>query len=66
MQHLKHQQAKHYNKSTKDLPSLETGNAVHIQLVPNVRNWVPWTIIEVISAKSYKVKTLIGGVYLRN
>ena len=26
----------------------------------------PRTIIEVISARSYKVKTLIGGVYVRN
>ena len=37
-----------------------------IQLVPNVRKWVPGTIIEVISARSYKVITLIGGVYVRN
>ena len=56
MKHQKHQQAKHYNKSAKDLPSLETGDAIHIQLVPNVRKWVPGTIIEVISARSYKVK----------
>ena len=66
IQHQKHQQAKHYNRSGKDLPSLETGNAVHIQLVPNMRKWVPGTIIEVISARSYKVKTLIGGIYVRN
>ena len=65
MQHQKHQQVKHY-KSAKDLPSLETGNVVHVQLVPNVRKWVPRTIIEVISARSYKVKTHIGGVYVRN
>ena len=42
--------------NAKDLPSLETGDAVHIQLVPNVRKWVPGTIIEVISARSYKAK----------
>ena len=66
MQHQKHQQVKHYNKSAKDLPSLESGNAVHIQLVPNVRKWVPRTITEVISARSCKVKTLIEGVYVRN
>ena len=66
MQHQKYQQVKHYNKSAKDLPSRETGNAVHIQLVPNVRRWVPGTITEVISARSYKVKTLIGGVYVRD
>ena len=66
MQHQKHQQAKHYNKSARDLPSLQTGDAVHVQLVPNVRKWVPGTITEIISARSYRVKTLIGGVYVRN
>ena len=50
MQHQKHQQAKHYKKCAKDIPSLETGNAVHIQLVPNMRRWVTGTIIEVASA----------------
>ena len=56
MQNQKHQQAKNYNKSAKDLPSLETGNAIHIQPVPNVRKWVPGTIIERINDRSYKVK----------
>ena len=46
MQQQKHQQAKHYDKSVKDLHSLETGNVVHVQLVPNVRKWVYGTIIE--------------------
>ena len=46
MQQQKHQQAKHYDKSAKDLHCLETGNAVHVQLVPNVRKWVSGTIIE--------------------
>ena len=66
IQHQKHQQTKHYNKSVKDLPSLQIGNPVHVQLVPNVRKWVPRTITEVISAISYKVRTLRGGVYVRN
>ena len=66
MEHQKYQQAKHYNKSARNLPSLKTGDAVHVQLVPNVRKWVPRTITEIISARSYKVKTLIGGVYVIN
>ena len=53
-------------QSAKDLPNLETGNAVHIQLVPNVRKWVPGTIIDVISSRSYKVKTILGGVYIKS
>ena len=66
MQHQKHEQAKHYNKSAKDLPSLKTGNAVYVQLVPNVRKWVPGIVIERISARSYRIKTIKGGVYIRN
>ena len=62
----KHQQVKHYKKSASDLPSLKTGDVVHIQLMPNVRKWVPGTILEVISTRCYKMKTVIGGVYVRN
>ena len=50
IQYQKHEQAKHYNKSAKDLPSLKTGDAVYIQLVPNVRRWIPVTIVETLSA----------------
>ena len=66
MQHQRYQQAKHYNKGAKDLPSLQTGGAVYVQLVPSVRKWVPVTIVEALSARSYRVKTPRGGVYLRN
>ena len=66
MQHQKHVQAKHYNKSAKDLPSLKTGDAVYVQLVPNVRRWIPATVVEILSARSYKVKTIKGGIYVRN
>ena len=66
MQHQKHQQAKYYNKSAKDLPSLQTGGAVYVQLVPNVRKWVPATIVEALNTRSYRMKTPRGGVYIRN
>ena len=66
MQCQKHEQAKCYNKSTKDLPSLKTGDAVYVQLVANMRKWMPWIVIEKTSARSYKVKTIKGGVYIRN
>ena len=66
MQHQKHEQAKHYNKSVRDLPSLKTGNAVYIQLVPNTRKWIPGIVIERASAQSYRVKTIKGGIYIRN
>ena len=66
MQYQKHQQVRHYNKSARDLPSLKTGDAVYIQLVPNVRRWILATIVEILSARSYKVKTIKGGIYVRN
>ena len=56
MQHQKHQQVKYYNKSFKDLPSLQTGDAVYVQSVPNVRKWVPLTIVEILNARSYRMK----------
>ena len=66
MQCQKHEQAKHYNKSAKDLPSLKTGNKVYVQLVPNVRKWILGIVTERVSARSYKIKTIQGGVYIRN
>ena len=66
MQHQKHKQAKYYNKSAKYLPSLKTGDAVYVQLVPNVRRWTPAIIVETLSVRSYRVKTPKGGVYVRN
>ena len=64
-QQQKHQQAMYYDKSANDLHSLETGNTVHGQLVPNVRMWVSVNIIENISDRAFKVKTLLGVVYVR-
>ena len=66
MQHQKHEQARDYNKSARDLPSLKTGNAVYIQLVPNVRRWIPATVFQVLSARLYRVRTIKGGIYIRN
>ena len=66
MQHQKHHQVRHYNKSTRDLPRLNTGDAAHVQLVPNVRRWIPATIIETLSVRSYKVGTIKEGIYVRN
>ena len=45
MQRMKLQQAKHYNKNAKDLPKLNIGNTVYIQLKPNVRKWTPGIIV---------------------
>ena len=66
MQDRKHQQVKHYKKSAKDLPSLKTGDTVYIQLVPGARYWTKSVIIQVISNRIYRVKTNVGGVYVRN
>ena len=66
MQEMKYQQAKHYNKSSRDLPRLKTGDAVYIQLVPGAKNWARATIVNVISNRTYKVQTTRGGIYWRN
>ena len=66
MQHKKHEQARYYNKSAKDLPGLKTGDAEYIQLVPNVRRWTLAIIVETLSARSYREKTPSGAVYVRN
>ena len=63
---MKHQQAQHYNKSSRDLPRLKTGDAVYVQLVPKAKNWARATIINVISNRTYKVQTIAGGIYWRN
>ena len=57
MQHQKHQQVRYYNK---------TRDAVYVQPVPNVRRWISATVVETLSARSYKVKTIKGGIYIRN
>ena len=66
MEEMKHQQAKHYNKSSRDLPRLKTGDAVYVQLVPRAKNWTRATIVDIISNRTYKVQTLKGGIYWRN
>ena len=64
MQDMKHQQVKHYNKSSRDLPKLKAGDAVYIQLVPGARDWARAIVIDVISNRTYKVQTKAGGILL--
>ena len=66
MQQQKHQQVKYYNQSARDLPSHMTGDAVHVKLVPNTRRWTPGTIVEILGARTYRVKTVKGGTYIWN
>ena len=66
MQEMKHQQVKHYNKSSRYLPRLKTGDAVYDQLIPRAKNWARATIVDIISNRTYKVQTLKGGIYWRN
>ena len=66
MQDMKHLQARHYNKSSWDLPKLKTGDAVYIQLVPKARSWARAILINVISNRTYKVQTKAGGICWRN
>ena len=63
---MKHQQAWHYNKSSRDLPKLKTGDAVYVQLMPRARNWARAIVIDIISNRTYKVQTKVGGIHGRN
>ena len=66
MQDMKYQQAKHYNKSSRNLPKLKTRDAVYVQLVPKAKDWARAIVIDVISNRTYKVQTKAGGIYWRN
>ena len=68
MQSMKQQQANYYNKSAKDLPQLNTGQTVYVQLKPNVRNWTLGIIVRtgLENSRTYSVKTIQGGVYALN
>ena len=63
---MKHQQTRHYNKNSRDLPKLKTGDAAYTQLVPGAKNWARAIVIDVISNRTYKVQTKAGGIYWRN
>ena len=66
MQQLKRQQRHYYNRNSRDLPSLKTGQPVYVQLVPKTRNWTQGHVIERLSQRTYKVKTYNGGTYNRD
>ena len=66
MQQLKQQQRHYYNRNSRDLPSLKTGQPVYVQLVPKTRNWTQGYVIDRLSQRTYKVKTYNGGTYIRN
>ena len=65
---MKLQQAKHYNKNARDLPKLNIGDTVHVQLKPNIRKWTPGIIIPtgLENSRTYSVQTTHGGWYIRN
>ena len=66
MQRQKFYQATYYNQNARDLPSLKTGGTVYVQLIPKIRNWTPGLIIGIIGPRTYRVRTLNGGINTRN
>ena len=68
MQRMKLQQARHYNKSARDLPKLNIGDTVYVQLKPNIRKWTPGIIVHtgLENSRTYSVQTIQGGQYVRN
>ena len=63
---MKQQQANYYNKSAKDLPQLNIGQTVYVQLKPNVRNWTPRVIVRtgLENSRTYSAKTIQSGIYV--
>ena len=68
MQRMKLQQASHYNKNARDLPKLNIGDTVYVQLKPNKRKWTPGIIVHtgLENSRTYSVQTTQGGQYVRN
>ena len=68
MQRMNLQQARHYNKNARDLPKLNIGDTVYIQLKPNIRKWTPGIIVHtgLENLRTYSVQTTQGGQYVRN
>ncbi len=58
----------HHDKTARDLPSLETGTQVHVQLDPEQNRWVPAVVSGTagVSGRSYQVQADNGGTYVRN
>ena len=68
MQRVKLQQASHYNKNARNLPKLNIGDTVYVQLKPNKRKWNPGIIVHtgLENSRTYSVQTTQGGQYVRN
>ena len=68
MQMNKEKQSECYNKSAKNLPSLQQGQTVYVQLDPQKNYWTPGIIVDCPrdDRRAYIVRTTEGGTYTRN
>ena len=68
MVELKQKQQTAHDTSARDLPSLIPRQAVYVQLDPNKNYWTPAVVLQTsgVSSRSYLVKTMHGGEYIRN
>ena len=62
----KTKQVRRYNKSAKDLPTLQEGDTVMIQPRRSGALWTKAIVVKRLSRRSYRVRTLDGAVYRRN
>ena len=64
----KQMQAQLYNRNTRVFPRLEQSQRVVVQLDPDKNIWTPAEIIQCPAqdGRSYSLKTVHGGVYIRN
>jgi len=63
----KAKQQRFYNRGAKDLPPLDEGTRVRVQLTKlGDHKWRPVTILHQVSTRSYEVETEGARTYIRN
>ena len=63
----KQNQAKHFNKSTKNLPPILEGDHIRLKpLIKGQKEWQKGTLLTCLDERSYEVETDTGGIIRRN
>ena len=67
LQERQNKQLTYYNRSARDLPALQRGDAVFMAPAPGQKRWRPAVVGECLGNRSYQVKAEEGGgIYRRN
>ncbi|XP_015233581.1 PREDICTED: uncharacterized protein LOC107086865 [Cyprinodon variegatus] len=66
LKYNRQRQEKYYNRTAKDMDSLEGGASVRVQPCDTHQGWRPAKVVQQVSHRSYKVELESGGVLRRN